>query len=107
MTFPVDPRAARLDVDDKVAQLYKAVRYVLDRIQDSPNVGYYCGPGTQIFYELVQAEAAFTGLPLNEVEATRRIDTEPEYRKTLPRVIQLEERLTDARNNCTCGGVDA
>lgn len=87
--------------------VYKAVRYMLDRIQDSPNVRYYCGPGTQMFYELIQAEAAFTGNPLADVEAARKVDMEPSYRKTRPRVLELEERLDDARRHCTCGGVDA
>lgn len=91
----------------KGAALYRAVAYMLDRIQDSPNVRYYCGPGTQMFYELIRAEAAWTGRPLEDVEAQRRADTEPPYRKTRPRVIELEERLDDARRNCSCGGADS
>lgn len=86
------------------AALYKAIAYVLDRIQDMPNVRYYCGPGTQIFFELIKAEAAFTGLPLEEVEAARKVDTEPSYRKTLPRVVQLEEKIDAMRRACDCGG---
>ncbi len=84
--------------------VYKAVRYVLDRIQDSPNVRYYCGPGTQIFLELITAEAAFTGRTRDAVEAERKKDTEPPYRKTQPRVLVLEERIDDMRRGCTCGG---
>lgn len=90
----------------RAEQVYKAVRYMLDRIQDSPNVRYYCGPGTQMFLELITAEAAFTGRPRDEVETERRKDTEPAYRKTRPRVIELEERFYEAREHCTCGGVD-
>jgi hypothetical protein len=86
------------------ADLYKAVKYVLDRVQDMPNVRYYCGPGTQIFFELIQAEAAFTGRPLTEVEAARKIDTEPSYRKTRARVLVLEDQVDAMRRACECGG---
>jgi hypothetical protein len=88
----------------KAETVYRAVKYVLDRIQDSPNVYYYCGPGTQIFLELIRAESAFKERPLAEIEKERKQDMEPSYRKTRPRVLDLEDRLTEARRNCTCGG---
>lgn len=103
--LPIDMKGVPSgDVDPRAAQLYRAIRFVLDRIQDTPDVRYYCGQGTQIFYELVQAEAAFLGLPLADVEARRQIDIEPAYRKTRPQVIRLNEQLEAARRNCTCGG---
>lgn len=85
-------------------QLYRAISYVLDRIQDMPNVRYYCGPGTQIFLELITAEAAFTGRSRDDIEAVRKVDREPIYRKTRPRVVVLEERLDEMRRVCRCGG---
>jgi hypothetical protein len=86
------------------AALYRAVAYVLDRIQDMPDVRYYCGSGTQIFYELIQAEAAYLGKPLEEIERVRKADTQPEYRKMKPRVIYLEEKIDAMRRACSCGG---
>jgi hypothetical protein len=80
--------------------LLKAVRYMLDRIQTDPNVRYYCGSGTQSFYELIQAEAAALGLPLAEVEAERRQDRQPPYRKVEPEVIRLREQLDELRHAC-------
>lgn len=68
-------------------QLYRAVRYVLDRSQRDPDLGYYIGPGTQAFKELCQAEAAYTGKPLAEIEEARGTDLQPEYRKRAPEVV--------------------
>jgi len=54
---------------DSAAALYEAVKYVLDRSQTDPDLGYYLGPGMQAFYLLCKAEAAHLGKPLPEIEA--------------------------------------
>jgi hypothetical protein len=70
-------------------RLYAAVKYTLDQIQVNPDVRYYCGWGTQIFYLLIRAEAAHLGKPLAEIEAERRKDLQPSYRRREPEVIRL------------------
>ena len=58
-----------------VAPLYEAVKYTLDRAQEDPDLGYYCGPGMQVFLLLCRAEAAHLGEPLEVVEmADARIE---------------------------------
>lgn len=74
-------------------QLYAAVKHTLDQIQENPDVGYYCGWGTQIFYLLIRAEAAHLGKPLDEVEAERRKDRQPAYRRRDPEVHRLRDEL--------------
>lgn len=81
-------------------QLYGAVKYTLDRIQEDPNLRYYAGYSTQVFYLLVRAEAAYLGQPLAEVEADRRRDLQPHYRKTQPDVIRLRHQLDELRAEC-------
>jgi hypothetical protein len=46
------------------AQVYDAVKYALDRIQEDADFGYYAGFGTEVFHRLVKAEAAHLGKPL-------------------------------------------
>jgi hypothetical protein len=68
-------------IEDTSATLYRAVSCVLDRIQDDPNIRYYCGSGTEIFTLLAMAEAAYLDKPLVEVEEYRLKDLQPEYRR--------------------------
>lgn len=82
---------------ETIGQLYAAVKYTLDRIQEDPNLRYYAGPSTQVFYLLVRAEAAYLEKSVDEVEKTRRRDLQPEYRKTQPEVLRLREKLDELR----------
>jgi hypothetical protein len=79
------------------AALCEAVKYVLDRSQTDPDLGYYLGPGTQAFYLLCKAEAAHLGKPLQEVEAQRRKDLQPAHCKREPEVLRLRKELDEAR----------
>lgn len=79
-------------------QLYAAVKHTLDQIQENPDVHYYCGWGTQIFYLLIRAEAAHLGKPLDEVETERRKDRQPSYRRREPEVLRLRDKLDELRN---------
>lgn len=45
-----------------------AVNYVTRRVIEDPNVGYYCGWGTEVFRRLCHAEAASSGRRFSEVE---------------------------------------
>lgn len=83
--------------------LYAAVNHVLDQIQVNPDVRYYCGYGTQIFYLLVRAEAAFLGKDLQEVEASRRKDLQPSYRRREPEVINLRDKIDELRRELDGG----
>lgn len=78
-------------------QLYAAVKHTLDQIQENPDVHYYCGWGTQIFYLLIRAEAAHLGKPLAEVESERRKDRQPSYRRREPEVLRLRDKLGELR----------
>jgi hypothetical protein len=79
-------------------QLYAAVKHTLDQIQENPDVHYYCGWGTQIFYLLIRAEAAHLGKPLEEIETERRKDRQPSYRRRKPEVLRLRDKLDELRN---------
>lgn len=86
--------------------LLEAVTYVLDRVQDNPDVGYYLGWGTQMFYLLVRAEAAALEIPLEQHEKARRRDLQPSYRRREPRVVTLEEERDHARHTCERYGIN-
>ena len=77
--------------------LYAAVKYTLDRIQEDPNLRYYAGYSTQVFYLLVRAEAAYLGASVEAIEQARRIDTQPAYRKTQPDALRLRDQLDALR----------
>jgi hypothetical protein len=79
------------------SRLYAAIAYTLDRIQVDPDVRYYCGFGTELFYQLVQAEADYLGKPLEEIEAERRQDRQPSYRRREPEVVRLRDQLAELR----------
>lgn len=86
--------------------LYRAVKYALDRSQTDPDFGYYCGPGTQVFYLLVQAEAEHLGRPLADVEAERARDLQPSYRRREPEAVRLREELYALKQLCEQNGLD-
>lgn len=86
-----------MSAPDANAALYEAVKYVLDRSQTDPDLGYYLGPGMQAFYLLCKAEAAYLGKPLAEVEAQRRKDLQPAHCKRDPEVLRLRKELDEAR----------
>lgn len=85
---------------------YDAVKYVLDRVQDSPDVRYYCGWGTEIFYRLIQAEAAHLGKPLEDVERERRKDLQPHYRRRQAEAVTLREERDALRQICEENGIN-
>ena len=72
--------------------LYEAVKYALDRQQTDGDFGYVAGWGTETFYRLVRAEAAFLGEEVPIVEARRR----EQFWRYKPRVVELQERLEAA-----------
>lgn len=90
-------------VPDARDQLYAAVQHVLDQIQENPDVRYYCGYGTQVFYLLVRAEALHLGKPLDEVEAERKQDRQPSYRRREPEVHRLRDQLSELREQLDRG----
>ena len=79
------------------AALYEAVKYSLDRSQTDPDFRYECGPGTQAFYLLCKAEAAYLGRPLKEVEKERRRYLQPAHRQREPEVELLRKRVKEIR----------
>ena len=78
-------------------QLYAAVKYTLDQIQENPDLHYYAGWGTQVFYLLILAEAAHLGRPIAEVEAARRLDRQPSHRRREPEVLRLRDERDELR----------
>lgn len=82
---------------DEREQLYAAVKHTLDQIQENPDLHYYAGWGTQVFYLLIMAEAAHLGRPLAEVEAERRKDRQPAYRRREAEVHVLRDKLDELR----------
>lgn len=84
--------------DSATAALYESVKYVLDRSQTDPDLGYYVGPGMQSFFLLCKAEAAHLGRPLAEVEKARRRDLQPAHSKRDPEVLQLRKQLEELRS---------
>ncbi len=79
----------------------QAIAYVLNRIQTDPDVGYYCGFGTEVFRLLCVAEAEITGKPAEEVEARRRRDLQPDYRWREPENVLLR-REREAWREAAC-----
>lgn len=74
-----------------------AVRYILNRRQTDPDLGYLIGSMTESFDLLCRAEAETTGKPLNEVASARRRDLQPEYRKRAAEVVTLRKELEALR----------
>lgn len=83
--------------------LYAAVKHTLDQIQENPDVRYFCGWGSQVFYLLVRAEAAHLGKPLEEIEAARRVDRQPSYRRCEPEVLRLRDQVDELRRELDGG----
>lgn len=79
-----------------------AVVYLLRRIGEDPDLGYYLGFGMESFRRLCLAWAAHTGRPLAEVEEEAWRDRQPPHRKREPEVLELRKRL----EQCTCGASD-
>ena len=73
--------------------LYSAVKHVLDRAQENPDLGYYIGPGMQSFHLLCKAEAEHLGRPLADVERERARDLQPEYRKRKAEVVERRDEV--------------
>ena len=48
-------------------QAKKALKFVLDRIQFHPEIGWYMGPGTQTFSLVTEAAATLFERPVEEV----------------------------------------
>lgn len=78
-------------------QLYAAVKYTLDQIQENPDLRYFAGWGTQVFYVLVRAEAAHLGGSVHDVEKARREDRQPVYRRREPEVLRLRDQIDELR----------
>lgn len=78
-------------------EVREAIKYTLMRIQTDPNVGYYCGVGTQVFYLLCKAEAVLDGRELAQVETDRRVNLIPAHRQQKPDVELLREDLEELR----------
>jgi len=79
-----------------VRALCDAVVYVLNRIQQDPDLRWVMGWGTESFHRLCVAEAAVKGEEVNAVEGRRRVDLQPDYRKREPEVVVLREKLRAA-----------
>lgn len=75
----------------------QAVKYILDRIQTDPDLRRVAGPMTETFHLLCVAEAEFSGARLDQVEAKRKVDLQPEYRKRRAQVLELREQLEALR----------
>ena len=86
-------------MNDKDKQkVFHCIKYILNRIQTTTELGYRCGYGTQIFAELCQAEAALTGRPLDEIERNRKRDLRPAHiRDELPREQDLRKEVVELR----------
>lgn len=50
-------------------KLLQAILYMLISIRDYPEVGWYCGHGTEMFRLLTEAYAALTDCPVDTVRA--------------------------------------
>jgi hypothetical protein len=71
--------------------LYEAVRYALDRQQTDGDFGYYAGFGTETFYRLVRAEAAYLDEPVEVVQERRG----KQHWRHEPRVLVLERQIEE------------
>jgi len=58
-----EPRVVEVEARDK------AIKYMVRRIIEDPNVHYYCGYGTEVFRLMVLAVAEIQNRPAAEVEA--------------------------------------
>lgn len=75
----------------------RALTYFVERLQDNPDVRYYCGFGTEIFYRTAQAIAAITGKPMEEVESVMREDRQPAHRRREAEVHTLRDKIDELR----------
>lgn len=72
-------------------KMYEAIKYALDRQQLDADFGYEAGWGTETFYHLVRAEAAYLGEPLTAVETRRR----EQHWRYKPSVLELKRRIEE------------
>lgn len=72
-----------------------AVRYVLDRAQTDPDLGYLIGRGMRSFELLTEAEAAFTGEDLKKLRDARAKDAQPEHARRKAEVVRQTERARE------------
>lgn len=77
--------------------LYGAVKYFLDRLQTDPDVYWFCGPGTQVFSLMCEAEAAHLGRDVEQVKTARMQDLQPAHRKREPEVERLRDLVDRLR----------
>lgn len=87
--------------------LYWAVRYLLDRRQEDPDLGYYIGFGTEAFRRLCVAEAVHLGEDLAAVEQRRLQDRQPPHRRREADVVRWRPVVDAAieTHGCNlCGG---
>lgn len=79
----------------KPSQLYDAVKYTLDRMQENPDLRHYL-LGTQMFELLCAAEAEHLGSKVPEVRKARSADLQPLHRWRRPDVAVFRKRLEEA-----------
>jgi hypothetical protein len=74
-------------------EMANAVKYLLDRSQENPDLGYYVGPGMQSFHLLCKAEAKYSGRELAEVEKERGRDLQHKHSKRKPEVVERRDEV--------------
>lgn len=81
-------------------QLYGAVKYVLDRIQQDPDLMQVM-LFTEAHRRLIEVEAAVLGEPVVTAENRRRKDLQPPHRRRKAKVVELQEELDELRDGCS------
>ena len=79
--------------DPKLSPADRAVKYLLDRLQRDPDLRWFCGPLTQSFRMLCEAEAARLGLDVESVIEKRRNLLIPDHHDRRSRVEIMEKRI--------------
>lgn len=93
-------RVAELEAQvEAAAKSNDAVRYMLRRIGESPDVAYYCGRMTEALHRLTSAYAAATGRDQKDVEreTLAKIDSIPGEAE----VVQLRRRVREMEDGAT------
>lgn len=81
-----------------------AIRHVLNRIHESPEIGWYMGYGTESFFRLREAYAAFHGGTADDAEKIFGPEAPRNPRRDLEkRIDELEEQLEDRAVSRGCG----
>lgn len=84
---------SRPDLTDREEELYGAIKYVLDRTQVDPDLGWYISPGTESFTRLCAAESYALGETPAVVVERRMADLQPEHRRRRADVEVLREHV--------------